>query len=581
MAGRGAGASKVRTIGDYVQDPHVTCLDTFSLTPVPVAHSPGPLESFCQVPSDNPHREGAPTVTLAPGLEVFDFYASSEKTEVWKDNASLHDVLVPHTLVGWEFYTLLYPRPDGSAPVTINPDSSGPGIELLFGRPPGAQQCPSVLFIIVPEGQQYQVPTPSGQHQGRPHPKSGRARGAASKTPYSCEKAADNLDAKGVSLHKRLLALCPAGLYDETAVLPDGSGWGLFIGPRHRLLVLLNRKRGRIDVQLAMLFSIDAVFQQGQSLIDGTARLFASFGTAEAAAALFKDFDPLKAHCGFTNAVIADHINASIDGRDDYRRLLGVWPQSFFVSNNSDNLRFLTPLEVQHHRSAAGSGRRDETELPAALRLEDFPKWVITHGEFDHEDRKLLRRYRTHIIPYATKAQSEPWRGGVLSFLGLHTSSNAKADDTWSNMVTKLGGCAEVTFAGTQPWQEPGAVIDARPAVSTGGEKAPEPAPEPVAAPVAGWFGQEPFSSTGRGAQVNWRHSMDLVPGGIDDGAVGEGESPREEEHEQKGNQQPVSRAPSKEEQPADVIEPGGQGAGRRRFSVMPEASEAILPPPV
>jgi hypothetical protein len=281
------------------------------------------LEAFCQIPSDNPQREDPDTITLAPGLDVIDFYVTSEKSEVWKNDAPF-ECLVPRALQGWEFYTLLHPKPEGSFPVVINPDSTDrPKIELLFGRPPGAQQCPSMLFIIVPAGQQYQIPQTlaAAAHQGPSGRQmmSRRARGGEGTTPFFYEKACGNLDDKGQSLRPRLLALCPNTVYDETAVLPDGASWGLFVGPRHRRLLLLNKSSGRIDVHMLMLFSIDAVFRRGGALVEATSRLYEPFGTAEQAKALFPDFDPLKAHCGLTNALIADHVSSSTDGRDDYR----------------------------------------------------------------------------------------------------------------------------------------------------------------------------------------------------------------------------------------------------------------------
>lgn len=416
------------------------------------------------------------------------------------------ECLVPQALQGWEFYTLLHPKPEGSKPVLLNPDSSGPKIDVLFGRPPGAQQCPSMLFILVPVGQQYNTPSSSGSapRQGMAPSRQlppGRARGAApAKTPYSYEKATGNLDEKGQSIRPRLLALCPSHVYDEQAVLPDGANWGLFVGPRHRRMLLLNKTSGRIDVHLLMLFSMDAVFQRGRALIEATARLYEPFGTAEQAAALFADFDPLKAHCGLTNAVIADHVDASVDGRDDYRRLLGVWPQSFFVSNSSDNLRFLTPLEVQHHRT----GRDSEfVELPLPHKLEDFPQWVIGPGAVEADHRTTLRKYRTRVIPRVHPKQSdEGWRGNMLQLLGLHSGTTSGKEDSWSQMCKKLGGCAEVTLAGSRPWQEPGKVIDARPVVVEKGDEAAAPR----------WV-DSTRQAAPQPSGVHWRHSLDLIPG--------------------------------------------------------------------
>lgn len=506
MAGRGT-ATKLKTVGDYIDDPHVTCLDTFSLNPVPVSHAPGPLEAFCQIPSDNPERDGPETITLAPGLDVVDFYGSSAKTEVWKNDACF-SCLVPDCLQGWEFFTLLHPKPDGSVPVIMNPDSSGEGIELLFGRPPGALQCPSMLFIVVPAGQQYQV-SQAAPHQAtlRQRPP-GRARGKSAATPSSYEKANGNLDAKGQSIAPRLLALCPTTIYEDAAVLPEGSGWGLFVGPRHRRLLLLNKTKGRIDVHMLMLFSMDACFHRGRALINATSRLYRPFGTEEQVVALFSsDYDPLKAHCGLTNAVIADHINSNVDGRGDYQRLLGVMPHSFFVSNSSDNLRFLTPLEVQQYRI----GKDDTPELPTPSKLEDFPQWVVGPGTFEADHRTALRKYRTRVIPRTNpNIQNESWNGGVLQLFGLHTTGAQQ--DSWSHMMEKLGGCAEVTFAGSKPWQEPGpgvntgGFIDARPAASRPpGDSSEKAESTATALSRVGDKAPEPI--------VHWRHSLDLIPG--------------------------------------------------------------------
>lgn len=49
------------------------------------------------------------------------------------------------------------------------------------------------------------------------------------------------------------------------------------------------------------------------------------------------------------------------------------------------------------------------------------------------------------------------WQNGVLQFLGLHNSGGG--EDTWSKMVGKFGGCAEVTFAGTEVWQDPMSLV--------------------------------------------------------------------------------------------------------------------------
>lgn len=494
-----SSADHLKSISDYVDDPHITCLDTFSLNPVHVNPVPGPLEAFCQIPADHAQSQDPHTVTIAPGLDVIDFYGSTEKSEVWL-NGACFDCLVPRTLQGWEFYTVLHPEPEGCVPVVMNPDSSGPKIDLLFGRPPGALQCPSLLFVIVPVGQQYRGPQQS-RAPTRQAPPGPRGHIQTNRNPHSYEKACGNLDADSRSLRPRLLALCPSQIYDESAVLPDGSSWGLFVGPRHRRLLLLNRTKGRMDVHLLMLFSMDAVFHGCLSLIESTARLYEPFGTAEQAMALFSEIDPMKVHCGLTNAVIADHVVASVDGRDDFRRLLGVWPHSFFVSNGSDNLRFLTPLEVQHHRT----GRDAEyVELPTPLKLDDFPQWVLGVGKFGVEEQVQLRKFRTRAIPPSTSPQKNGRSFGVLQLLGLNGTGCSEMSFAHPKMISKMGGCAEMTFGGSQPWQEPGTVIDAT---------RPDPGHEAEAPDWLDVFGGGKDKSSDDTSSIHWRHSADLVPG--------------------------------------------------------------------
>jgi len=249
---------------------------------------------------------------------------------------------------------------------------------------------------------------------------------------------------------------------------------------------------------------MDAVFHGCRSLIESTARLYEPFGTAEQAMALFSELDPMKVHCGLTNAIIADHVLASVDGRDDFRRLLGVWPHSFFVSNGSDNLRFLTPLEVQHHRT----GRSQEyPELPTPLKLDDFPSWVLGVGKFDVEQQVQLRKFRTRAIPPERSPQkSGQSRFGVLGLLGLNGTGCSEMSFARPKMISKMGGCAEMTFAGTQPWQEPGKVIDARSMKQKMDPGHEAEAPDWLDAFI-------PAEHSVSRSSVNWRHSADLIPG--------------------------------------------------------------------
>merc|ERR1712232_222005 len=169
-----------------------------------------------------------------------------------------------------------------------------------------------------------------------------------------------------------------------------------------------------------------------------------------------------------------------------------------------------------------------------------------------------MRKYRTKVIPRVNKnsmTSPETWRGGVLQLLGLHSSSHsgsAQNEDAWSQMVARLGGCAEVTFAGSQPWQEPGKVIDARPVVDRRSSLANEVQAE-IAAPS--WLDSLSASqdrSPKPQSNIHWRHSLDLVPGG------------------------------SLDEAPAEDS-PGAAPLQRGRFSVLSNplrTSIALVPPP-
>jgi len=435
-------------------DPHISCFDAFHLDPVVAPHRrSGPLEALCDIPAEEDSTPLTPTVQLLPGIEVFDLFEDSELSTVWKDG-EICQCLVPQSVLGWEFFSLLWPQPDGAAPVRLNAD-----VEVLFGRPPGLARCPSLLFAYVPAGRAYEGPgdllaTQPGHspHQGRSLPlgRAGRSRrgGGAMRSAHASEKASHNLDHEGRSCAARLTVLSPTAVYKDANALPEvsdafSSSWGLFIGPRSRSLVLLSRQRGRIDLHLAMLFSVDAAFRQGGDLIAATARLYAPFGTEEQAAALLGGLDPSKVHCGVTNALVADHVDASTDGRGDYREYLGCILPNFFVSNASNNLLFLTPHEAQQHRGGCADAR-GAPGAPSAKKLPDFPMWTSTGGAIEEDQRNILRKYHAQFPPRMMPARS--LGDELLNLLGL----NDGGPSSWTNVVNHLGGCADVRLAGAR-----------------------------------------------------------------------------------------------------------------------------------
>jgi len=433
-------------------DPHVSCLDTFSLAPIidGPGRVEGPCEAFCQVQEkSDSSKTSASLVQMLPGLDVLDLYDTSEETQLWKDGKTCA-CIVPKSVVGWEFYTLLWPQPNGAAPLRL-----GSSIELMIGRPPGSTTCPSLIFAYVPAGQAYVNISTSGNSPRSPMAVKNRAGSAAVmqqrvlksalRTPSGAgdlglratamhrERIAGNLDFNSKTVAARVVALCPAATYHNANVLPDASHWGLFVGPRNRTLMLLNRHSGRIDLHLAVLFTLDAVFHGSKGLIDAFARLFEPLGTQNQLPALFANFDPLKTHCGLTNAVQADHVSNKVDGREDYMHFLGAQSDLFFLSNSSDNLRFLTPLEGQQIRSSQA------IRLPPPPHLSSLPQWTLA-GRFEESDRDGLLEYRSRIRPYPLTHSQAHRRTGLLHMFGLVDG------EAWS-MMSALGGCSEVSFA--------------------------------------------------------------------------------------------------------------------------------------
>eukprot|EP00927_Polykrikos_kofoidii_P015617 TRINITY_DN16957_c0_g1_i1.p1 TRINITY_DN16957_c0_g1~~TRINITY_DN16957_c0_g1_i1.p1 ORF type:complete len:504 (-),score=59.77 TRINITY_DN16957_c0_g1_i1:156-1667(-) len=431
---------------DDHDDHHVNCLDIYSLqTRVePASGRPhaGPLDALCHVTVDKRHGKFiSPSVQIAPGLSVCDLYSTSEKSEVWKDGMIVH-CWVPQALVGWEFYSLLWPQPEGTAPLKVGTE----GLELLLGRRPGGQVCPSLLFVFIPQGVPFLPPISKGKvtpadrrvresSAAMPnHPAGDHSRGAR-----ELEQLCGNLDAKSCLLSGRIVVAAPTSIYNNTNSLPDDPNWGLFIGPRSRSLVLLNKQRGRIDIPLATLVAVDAVFWSGQNLIEATARLFDVFGTRNRVASLFENWDPLCIHSGFTNATVVDQLSVAMDGRKDYDRILQSKLPSFFVSNASDNLCFLTPQEAKSHRSMEYEDPLNSMRLLSQRPLPDMPCWTLL-GPFDEVGESALGMYRVRVPPIETERDlQQPQESNWFSkLIGLDHMSTYP-------VLRGLRGCSEIS----------------------------------------------------------------------------------------------------------------------------------------
>lgn len=435
-----------------VHDQDVSCLDAFSF-----AHNQHlgeesdvtglGLESFCTIPSGAQHIGSRRAyVTLLPGIEVLDLFATSERGEIWKDGSAI-PCLAPRDIKGWEFYGLLYPQPEGASTLRLNGT-----IELLVGRAAGKQVSPSILFAFVPAGYVHQGFNMDGTAVGRTRTKASRTsppqgtQQAASNPAIRgrpvqlVERQCGNLDFGGRSTWARLVVLCPITVFRDATSMPDQVTWGLYVSPRSRTLILVNRERGRIDLQLAALFTVDMVFRRGSSLISAFSRLFDPLGTADAVPNCFRNLDPLEIHCGITNSLVVDHLNIEADGREDYRTYFGVRLPEFFLSNDSSNLCFLIPLEAQKHR-AGTKGLNLAALRPAGLR--DTPVWTLA-GKFDESFKAALSQYRERSKPQVAK-EITTVKGGLLHLLGF---------DDDKNWFKALGGCTEIAFAAAVPSPE-------------------------------------------------------------------------------------------------------------------------------
>jgi len=448
---------------------HVTCFDHFSLAPHAAVvqercASANPFDQLFRNPFERQtaSKLWPATVPLLPGIEVLDLYRDSELSEIWKDGQTCR-CLVPRAMVGWEFFSLLWPQPGGTSPLKLSPT-----IELLGGRPPKGSVCPSVLFALVP--QHYLYPTASPLHSTPQPMAQSKAQqlqsrtlgtgmalppGVAAHTPEGFERISDNLDGSLRTKSARLLVLCPCAVYEEASQMPADQNWGLFIGPRSRSLVLLNKHRGRIDLHLATLLAIDAVYRMCEGLIAAVARLFSPFGSQDHVPALFGPrLDPLKIHSGLTNAAVADHINVGMDGRNDYQRYFGIRLPFFFLSNASNNLCFLTPLEAQQQRAHDDMGGHPSPSHPSPKLVEPgplpaMPRWTL---HLSGSDQSALEDYRAH--KRHKPAEEVSVASSLLQhILGLHDVVSGGGGDApmtsngnWFSAL--VPNCTEVTPGG-------------------------------------------------------------------------------------------------------------------------------------
>jgi len=477
-------------------------VDFFSLSQAKEpSHAVGQL---CAAPAGAAGAVG--TLQLLPGVDVLDLYGGSFKAELWKDGQAV-PCWVPKALLGWEFYSLLWPRPGGTQQLRLTLT-----VDLMIGRPPRGKVCPSLVFAYVPANH-FPSNVPATQ------PKKGTDQG--SRSPLICERWSGNVDGSGKTLLARLVVLCPSVVYGDTAKLPDDRNWGLFIGPRSRSLVLLNKQLGRIDLNLATLLTIDAVFGLGQHFIDTIAHLFEPFGCGSQVPKLLAGkFDPMKVHSGLTNALVVDHVNVCLDGREDYWDVLGVRLPKFFLSNASSNLRFFTPSEAQHLRLGADPS----APLPPADPLPDLPQWTIA-GPFAPECQHALQSYRVRMP--VCKEMPDPTIGdSLLELLGFDSAmagSSAWPFSTLSSCTEiAVGGAGDATPATASPcsWGSEGTVFpqehfgSGRDPASVGARAAGlgpgGSAPVPSASASAGWTAAAPPSAAGSSAARTGNERTDV-----------------------------------------------------------------------
>lgn len=392
-----------------------------------------PLDAFCKGPFESGAASAPATLTLLPGVEALDLFRTSQIAGVWKDGRVV-EAWVPRAVLGWEFYSLLWPQPTGTAPLKL-----APGVELLGGRPPRGGIFSTILFAFISEGHSHGY----GPELDALEQQFGTARGAGGRprTVHASDKQCNNLSKTGHTITSRILVLCPTAVYRSSNELPVEQNWGLFIAPRSRSLVLLSRHRGRIDLHLAACFAIDAVFRLCEGLVAGVARLFGPFGTQDNVPALFGEkLDPLKFHSGITNAIVADHVNIQLDGRDDYLCYFNIRLSTFFLSNASNNLCFLTPLEAQQQRDISDGGvQGHRPRLVEPGPLYDLPRWTL-RGHFTKDMREELLEYRSRVIPPPVADRGPGVAETLLNhFLGVRDV--AAVGESW---LSALSGCAEI-----------------------------------------------------------------------------------------------------------------------------------------
>jgi len=461
--GTAATASSAEPAGDHEDISCMDALDMFQLNSTEDKRSnraevPS-VEGFCKNPEVAQRggpRTAANSVQLLQGIDVVDLYECSTKSAIWKDGEVV-TCYVPPEVAGWEFYSLLWPQPESTAPLKLDKD-----IEMLVGRKPNSPVCTSMVFAYVPQHRVYLPDSDTSSNamdrRNATGTNAGQRRRAnfgtttsgpksryGHRTARSCEEQCGNLDKSSRTTLGRLVVLFPYHVYKDAAGLPEEPYWGLFIGPRNHALVLLSKQRGRIDLHLAVLFALDAAFRYSAGLIAATSRLFQPFASQDSVASLFGSFEPLQAHCGLTNAVVADHADPEADGRVDYERFLGSRPPAFFVSVASCNLRYLTPREAQLKLT-----QDDLASLPSPESLPQFPCWTLK-GRFDEADRGILLQYHQQypVLAIHSGGLAEATSAGYGLFELFSASNPLAGSNPWS-MVSAFGSCAEVTMSAAE-----------------------------------------------------------------------------------------------------------------------------------
>jgi len=206
-----------------------------------------------------------------------------------------------------------------------------------------------------------------------------------------------------------------------------------------------------------------------EGLIAAVARLFAPFGSQDHVPALFgPHLDPLKVHSGLTNAAVADHINVGMDGRKDYQRYFGIRLPFFFLSNASNNLCFLTPLEAQQQR-AHDMGGQPGPQLAEPGPLPDMPRWTL---HLSGSDQSALAEYRSHV---RQKPPKDPSMGESIlqHILGLHDvvsgggGDNSMPNSNWFSSL--VPACTDVTPGGSGSREGGRAARSTRSIIGAGG----------------------------------------------------------------------------------------------------------------